>query len=191
MNDSRMDLSAEERRALLRLARGTIEVYLRERRMPTPRELGVTVTPPMRTIAGAFVTLHKHGDLRGCIGEIEPEREVYRAVQDHALNAAFRDPRFPPLTAAELPEVDIEISVLTPPQEVASWRDIEIGRHGVVLSKAGRRAVFLPQVAPEQGWDVETMLDYLAMKAGLPRDAWREGARFEVFEALVFGEKDL
>lgn len=191
MNDSRMDLSAEERRALLRLARGTIEVYLRERRMPTPRELGVTITPAMRMIAGAFVTLHKDGDLRGCIGEIEPEREVYRAVQDHALNAAFRDPRFPPLSAAELPAVDIEISVLTPPQEVSSWRDIEIGRHGVVLSKAGRRAVFLPQVAPEQGWDVETMLDYLAMKAGLARDAWREGARFEVFEALVFGEKDL
>lgn len=190
MDDSRLELSAEERRALLRLARGTIGVYLRERRMPTPQELGVTLTPGLRTIAGAFVTLHKGGDLRGCIGEIEPEREVYRAVQDHALNAAFRDPRFPPLSAAEFPEVDIEISVLMPPQEVASWRDIEIGRHGVVLSKAGRRAVFLPQVAPEQGWDLETMLDYLAMKAGLPQDAWREGARFEVFEALIFGEKD-
>jgi len=190
MNPNSMELTAEDRASLLRLARGTIERYLNDRTVPEPRDLGLRVTPGMRTIAGAFVTLHEDGDLRGCIGEIEPERELYRAVRDHALNAAFKDPRFPPLRAAELPRVVVEISALTPPVEAGSWRDIEIGRHGVVLSKAGRRAVFLPLVAPEQGWDVETMLGYLAQKAGLPRDAWREGARFEVFEAVVFGEKD-
>ncbi len=190
MNSGTIELTPEERTSLLRLARGTIEGYLREGRVPEPRDLGIRITPGLRVIAGAFVTLHEDGELRGCIGEIEPERELYRAVRDHALNAAFKDPRFRPLTPAELPRIVIEISALTPPVEAHSWRDIEIGRHGVVLSKAGRRAVFLPQVAPEQGWNVETMLDYLAMKAGLPRDAWREGARFEVFEAVVFGEKD-
>jgi AmmeMemoRadiSam system protein A len=135
------------------------------------------------------VTLHKRGELRGCIGEIAPDRELHRVVRDHALNAAFKDPRFTPLSPAELPEIVIEISALTPPVEIESWREIEIGRHGVVLSKNGRSAVFLPQVAPEQGWDVETTLKYLSQKAGLPPDAWRDGARFEVFEAVVFGEK--
>jgi hypothetical protein len=185
----RFEISEADRTNLLRLARAAIERYLRDRRVPDAAELGVPITPGMRRIAGAFVTLHKDGELRGCIGEIEPQRELYRVIRDHALNAAFRDPRFPPLAAEELDDIRIEISVLTPPTPVSSWREIVVGRHGVVLHKAGRSAVFLPQVAPEQGWDVETMLSHLSLKAGLPKDAWREGARFEVFEAIVFGER--
>ena len=189
-DDAPLPIPAEDRRALLGLVRRTIEFYFAHRRKPTIKELDFKVTPAMRQEAGAFVTLHKAGDLRGCIGEIFPERALIEAVMDHALNSAFRDPRFSPLRKDELPEVDVEISALAPPSPVSSWKDIVIGRHGIVLSKGARRSVFLPQVAPEQGWDVETTLAHLSMKAGLPADAWREGAAFEVFEAVVFGEKE-
>ena len=109
---------------------------------------------------------------------------------DHALDAAFNDPRFPPLTAQELQKVRVEISALTPPVPVASYQDIEIGRHGMVLELDGRSAVFLPQVAPEQGWDLATTLTHLAYKAGLPGNAWQDPrARFTVFEAVVFHEE--
>ena len=185
-----MEIPPADRTALLKLARSTIERYFQAQRKATPKELGIDVTPGMRQVAGAFVTLHKRGDLRGCIGEIFPSRPLVEAVQDHALNAAFRDPRFNPLSEIELPMVDLEISALAPPREIGSWRDIVIGRHGIVLLKGSAQSVFLPQVAPEQGWDLPTTLTHLSMKAGLPPDAWREGARFAVFEAVVFGEKE-
>jgi AmmeMemoRadiSam system protein A len=142
----------------------------------------------MRTVMGAFVTLHKRGQLRGCIGEIFPRRALVEAVAEQAINAAFHDPRFPRLHAGELDEIDIEISALTPPHPVESYDEIVIGRHGVVLEKNGRSAVFLPQVAPEQGWGLEETLTHLALKAGLASSDWKSGCRFEVFEAIVFGE---
>ena len=182
-------LSGADRRQLLRLARGTLEFYLAHRRKPTPAEIDVALTDGMKQIAGAFVTLHRRGNLRGCIGEIVPTRELYLAVMDHALNAGLKDPRFPRVTAEEMAEIDVEISALSPPREVGSWRDIVIGRHGIVLAKDGRSAVFLPQVAPEQKWGIEETLTHLALKAGLDPDAWREDAEFSVFEAVVFGEK--
>ncbi len=184
-----LTLAPEERRALLQLARGTIRHFFAHRRTPSPADLGVGITSGMRQIAGAFVTLHKHGELRGCIGEIVPTRPLYEAVMHQALNSAFKDSRFPPLSELELPLCRLEISALSEPKEVPSWQDIELGRHGIVLRKEGRSAVFLPQVAPEQGWDLPTTLAHLSTKAGLPPNAWREGARFEVFEALVFGEQ--
>jgi AmmeMemoRadiSam system protein B/AmmeMemoRadiSam system protein A len=174
---------------LLALARETIAEAFKngERRAASaePRE----VTAGMEAVRGGFVTLHKHGDLRGCIGEIVPRREVWKAVREQALNAAFHDPRFPPLSETEFGDIHIEISVLTPPRPVDSWRDIVIGKHGMVLTKGGRSAVFLPQVAPEQGWGIEETLTHLAMKAGLQPDAWREGAEFLVFEAQVVQEQ--
>ena len=110
-------------------------------------------------------------------------RELFRG------DAAFEDPRFPPLSAREFPRIKIEISALTPPVPVASYQDIEIGRHGMVLELGGRSAVFLPQVAPEQGWDLATTLTYLSRKAGLPGNAWKDPrAKFTVFEAVVFHE---
>jgi len=109
-------------------------------------------------------------------------------VMDHAINAAVNDPRFPPVTTAEIDDLDFEISALTPPVSVSSSNDIVIGKHGIVLQKNAQAAVFLPQVAPEQGWGIEETLSNLAMKAGLPPNGWKESAQFEVFEAIVFSE---
>ncbi|NCC50139.1 MAG: AmmeMemoRadiSam system protein B [Spartobacteria bacterium] len=183
-------LTMEDKTNLLRLARGTLTHYLKTRRTPTPTALDIDVTPGMKEIMGAFVTLHKNGQLRGCIGEIFPRRALYEAVIEHAVNSGVNDTRFPPVNASELPELDFEISALSRPERVSSFNDIVIGKHGVVLHKGGRQAVFLPQVAPEQGWGLEETLTHLSMKAGLPPDAWREGASFDVFEAIVFGEHD-
>lgn len=182
-------LTAEEKAELLKLARQTIEKTLKGKPPAWPEEAGCTPTPALKQPRGAFVTLTINGELRGCIGEIFPRRPLAQVVLDHALDAAFRDPRFPPLTAAEFPRVRIEISALTPPTPVASYEEIVIGRHGMVLELGGRSAVFLPQVAPEQGWDLPTTLTHLAHKAGLPPNAWKDPrARFTVFEADVFHE---
>ena len=180
----------EDKTQLLRLARGTLESYLKKGKIPMPEELGVKITPPMCQIMGAFVTLKKNGQLRGCIGEIFPMRELYKAVMEHAVDAAINDPRFPRVKAAELPALHFEISALTQPSSVPSYKDIVIGKHGMVIRKNGRTAVFLPQVAPEEGWGIEETLTHLSQKAGLPSDAWKEGASFTVFEAIVFAEKE-
>lgn len=144
---------------------------------------------------GVFVTLKtvdpgrpsEPPALRGCIGTLRAEEPVHVAVARYARHAAFDDPRFPPLRASEWPRVRLSVSVLTPPRPIASPEEIVPGRHGVILEHEGRSAVFLPQVAVEQGWDRDTLLEHLARKAGLPRDAWR-GARLSVFEAESFGE---
>lgn len=181
-------LSEPDRQTLLRLARATLERCTTGGAMPSLEELGLELGPGLRQTMGGFVTLHQAGDLRGCIGEIFPKREIWRVVREQARNAALHDPRFPAVTSPETASIRIEISALTPPRPVLSYRDIVIGRHGVVLNKQGRSAVFLPQVAPEQGWTLETTLSQLARKAGLPSEAWRENADFLVFEAEVFGE---
>jgi AmmeMemoRadiSam system protein A len=136
----------------------------------------------------AFVSLHRDGNLRGCIGNLEAVEPLYRNVIHNARNAAFQDPRFMPLTAAELAGLNIEISVLTPPRPIHSVDEFQIGTHGIILTKGQRRAVFLPQVAPEQGWDRETTLTHLSLKAGMGPDDWRRGAKYYVFEAIVFSE---
>ena len=139
---------------------------------------------------GVFVTLNDRttGTLRGCIGEIMPMRPLVEAVVKRAVDSALHDPRFMPVTERELSEIRVEVSALMPPKPVASWRDIVLGRDGMTLEKDGAFAVFLPQVAPEQGWDLETTLSYLSRKAGLSADAWRDGAKFETFQAEVFHE---
>jgi AmmeMemoRadiSam system protein B/AmmeMemoRadiSam system protein A len=182
--ERRHDLTESDKEALLRLARHSIVRRLRKNEPDSAPE----ITAPMQEIMGAFVTLHKGGQLRGCIGEIFPRRELYEAVREQAVNAAFHDPRFPRLHEKELEDIDIEISALTVPHRVNSYSDIEIGRHGVVLYKGSHSAVFLPQVALEQGWDLAETLTHLAMKAGLAPDVWHDGCEFHVFEAIVFGE---
>jgi len=181
-------LSPADCLSLLKLARISLSQALRTGEAPAIEATGIALTPSLRQVMGGFVTLTQNGHLRGCIGEIFPRREFWRVVLEQAVNAGLHDPRFDAVTADELDGLAIEISALTPPRPVASYREIVIGRHGIVLNKNGRSAVFLPQVATEQGWDLPTTLGHLAIKAGLRSDAWREGAEFLVFEAQVFHE---
>ncbi|MBL7033905.1 MAG: AmmeMemoRadiSam system protein A [Candidatus Delongbacteria bacterium] len=177
-------LNDSERTTLLQLARSTIVWRLQGEPATEP-----TSTPNLLEHCGAFVTLNSRNTLRGCIGHIESDRPLLELVPEMALAAAFDDPRFPPLLEDELEQIVVEISVLSPLWQADSWRDFEVGSHGVLLRKGFHQAVFLPQVAPEQGWDPETTLTHLALKAGLPSDAWRgEDCRFQLFTALVFSE---
>jgi len=185
-DESTWRFSRDEQLTLLKLARDTIRARLDGREAP-PLD-GYAITDPMRDPSGAFVTLTIDGRLRGCIGEIPPTRPLVEVVQDHAIDAAFRDPRFSALTADEFDHIHIDISALTPPRQVAGHEDIVLGRDGIFLIKGMRRAVYLPQVAVEQGWDLEQTLSSLARKAGLGADAWQEGCTFETFQAQVFHE---
>ena len=183
-------LDADARAFLLRVARESLEHGVRTGRA-FPRG-HFTPDAPKATLLkmGAFVTLNDKatGALRGCIGEILPMRPLVEAVAERAVDSALHDPRFMPVEESELGNLRVEVSALTPPKPVASWRDIVLGRDGMTLEKDGCFAVFLPQVAPEQGWDLPTTLSYLAQKAGLPSNAWRTGATFETFQAEVFHE---
>lgn len=183
------ELTEEDKKQLLTLARKTIRYVLSNKRLPEASELDFEVTEAVKPPRAAFVTLKKNSRLRGCIGDIFPQRPLYKSVILNAVYASVRDGRFPPVTEAELDEIKIEISALTTPRPVESANQIRIGTDGVVLNKDGRSAVFLPQVAPEQGWDLEQTLTQLSRKAGLDGDAWREGASFLVFQAEVFGEE--
>lgn len=174
---------------LLKLARESIGYYLEHRSMGSAAGLGYRADAAGAEKRGVFVTLRIDGHLRGCIGEIFPRRPLYQAVIEQAVNAAFNDPRFRQLSKDEFGKVKIEISVLTPPRRVGSYRDIVIGRDGIILRKGGAAALFLPQVATEQGWGLEETLSHLSLKAGLAADAWKEGCEFETFQARVFGEE--
>ncbi|MHC4932814.1 MAG: AmmeMemoRadiSam system protein B [Planctomycetota bacterium] len=181
-------LTEEERKRLLGLARGTLHHWFRFHEIPTPETLGIEITESMMRPSGAFVTLKRKGQLRGCIGQIYAMGPLYKAVMRKVVDSAVHDNRFAPVEAVELSELEISISALTEPRPVASREEIVLGRHGIILDKADRRSLFLPQVAPEQGWNLEQTLTQLSRKAGLPEDAWKEGATFSVFEAEVFGE---
>lgn len=179
-------IGSADRGYLLRLARETISRYLTIKMVPLPR----LSTPVLREPRGVFVTLKKRGNLRGCIGRIVPDRPLAELVATMALQSAFEDPRFSPVTLHDLADLEIEISVLSPMKAVSGPNDIVVGQDGVLLRKGGKSAVFLPQVAPEQGWGRDEMLNHLSQKAGLRSDAWREGASFLTFQAVVFGETE-
>ena len=183
-------LTEEEKKMLLALARKTIIYFLENRKVPTPSQLGITITDSAKPSRAAFVTLHKNSQLRGCIGDIVPVQPLYQSVISNAINAAVKDWRFTPVTISECDDIKIEISALTVPEQVDSPDKIRIGIDGVILKKNGRQAVFLPQVAPEQGWNTEQMLTNLSLKAGLDKDAWKSDAAFLVFQAEVFGEEE-
>lgn len=186
--DPKGELDDADRRVLLRLARETVTRFLRTETVPLPRG----GSPKLLREAGVFVTLSKHGQLRGCIGRIVPEGTLIRLTSAMAIESAVKDPRFQPVTASELKELEIEVSVLTPMTLVAAPDRIVVGRDGVLMRVGERGAVFLPQVAPQQGWSRAEMLEQLARKAGLPADAWRDkSARFFTFQADVFGESTL
>ncbi len=184
-------LDAREQAFLLDLARKSVQAAVRRQSLPAADlPEGISADSPLREDRGVFVTLteRRGGQLRGCIGNILGDRPLVDGVIENAVNAALHDPRFMAVTADEEPHLHLEVSVLTPLRPVSGPEAIVIGRDGVLLEKQGRRAVFLPQVAPEQGWDTPTMLRHLAMKAGLDANAWKEGASFKVFQAQVFEE---
>jgi hypothetical protein len=178
-------LSGEAGAALVRIARRSLRAAVAGEKAEE-EALPAAVKKELASCRGAFVTLTENGDLRGCIGRIVPDGPVERVVREMAAAAALEDTRFFPVGPEELDKIEVEVSVLTPPKEIAGPEEIVLGRDGVILFKHGRSAVFLPQVAPEQGWDLETTLSQLSRKAGLPPDVWRSGARFETFQAQIF-----
>jgi AmmeMemoRadiSam system protein A len=179
-------LNEEQRRQLLRLARTSIESTLDGR---TPEMRAEEFDEDLRRPAGAFVTLRKSGDLRGCIGSIRAIEPLYRAVASSAISAAFRDPRFFPVRKDEIGHLDLEISVMGPIEQVRDVNEIEVGRDGLIISRGRFAGLLLPQVASEYGWDRETFLNQTCLKAGLQPDAWRSpDTRIEKFAAEVFGE---
>jgi len=182
-------LSAPERDALLRVARASITG---DREAVDAVARAERDHPALAAERATFVTLETIGaggdrELRGCVGTIEPAGSIARATADNAIRAAFHDPRFAPVAADELPSVRISVSVLEPPTTVRGPREVIAGTHGVILIRGPYRALFLPQVAREAGWDVATLLAELSRKAGLPKDGWRD-ATLQVFGAESFGE---
>jgi AmmeMemoRadiSam system protein B/AmmeMemoRadiSam system protein A len=180
-------LDDHHKSVLIAFARKTIRQFLVTDTTPLARGFD----PVLFQNQGAFVTLKKHGDLRGCIGHMAEDLPLCQVVGSMALQAAFNDRRFTNVTLKELPEIDIEISVLTPLQPIKGVEDIIIGRDGLVLRKNDRSAVFLPQVPLEQGWDRNQLLDHLSQKAGLSAGSWKDGAQLYTFQANVFKESDL
>ena len=176
-------LSEADQQVLLRLARHALEESVRRLRLPEVEE------PPaaLGERRGAFVTLRKLQQLRGCIGVVEAFQPLYHTVVECAAAAALHDPRFQPVAPEELSELRTEISVLSALVEV-SPDQIEVGRHGLLISEGERRGVLLPQVAIEWDWDRQRFLEETCHKAGLPRSAWRHGARIHAFSVQVISE---
>ena len=170
-----------DRQALLRIARDAIAAHVRGEPARVPDIVGRLSRP-----AGAFVTLHRDGALRGCIGRLQPDHPVARAVAHCAVAACSRDPRFPAVTADELHDIHIELSILGPIEPVAHLDEIEVGRHGLIVERGCCRGLLLPQVAVEWQWDRKRFAEETCRKAGLPRDAWQAGAVMSKFEAEVF-----
>lgn len=190
-------LPEELGRALVRVARGTLELDLAGRSETLSAALrSLESRTEASRLQAVFVTLKltdpreiaRVGELRGCIGQVVPTHPLDLAVVTSALDAAVHDPRFPPVQARELKALSVEVTVLSPIRPVGSWKEIRIGEHGIVLEKGGRRALFLPQVAVEQKWTLEETLEHLSAKAGLGRGEWRSGASFSVFTGQVFHE---
>ncbi len=181
-----MSLSRDERIILLKIARASIEAELKGMALEMPQ----ITSPNLLEPRGAFVTLHKHGQLRGCIGNFFSEKPLYETVADMALQAAFHDPRFMPLEPHELSEIDIEISALSPLKPISNVEEIEVGKHGIYIINGPYRGVLLPQVATEYGWDKYTFLDQTCIKAGMMPGCWKDpNTQILIFSAEVFGEK--
>jgi len=177
-------LSQDEQRYLLKLARDTIEAALKGGQGPRPADAPKNLLKKR----GAFVTLKVDEQLRGCIGYPLPYKPLAETIVNMALAAATQDYRFLPVQPDELGRMKIEISVLTVPREVRDAGEIEVGRHGLVISKGISKGLLLPQVAAEYEWDRETFLRHCCIKAGLDESQWKKGAKIEVFEAQVFSE---
>ena len=178
------EFSAEERKLLLRLAHDSIRSAFEKRE--------ISFFPPTNHLAelrGAFTTLYVSGQLRGCVGYALPVTSLYRTVAETARAAAFDDSRFWPLKVDELPNLEISLSILSLLRPIRP-EEVEIGRHGLLITLSGRRGLLLPQVPIEHGWDRATFLQQTCRKAGLPLNAWQSGATLEAFTAEIFGDHD-
>jgi AmmeMemoRadiSam system protein A len=187
-------ITEEEREVLLKDAREAITATL-ENRLPVYarshllKEAIKSGASALAKPCGAFVTLHKNGQLRGCIGRMSAAGSLEHTVQTMAVEAAFSDPRFPPLTRDELDACHIEISAISPMEPCADPQSVKVGTHGLYLVHRGKSGVLLPQVPVEQGWNLDEYLDYICVKAGLPPHSYDEdGAKLSTFTAVVFGE---
>lgn len=180
-----MELTAADQALLFKVARSSIQAHLKGEKAALPP----AASPVLNEPRGVFVTLQRHGRLRGCIGYLEAAKPLMAAVQEMAVAAAFSDPRFPPLRGEELADLDLEISILTPMRQIKNVEEIQVGRHGLLLEQGPRRGLLLPQVATEYGWDRTTFLQQTCAKAGLPQNAWQDPAtRIYVFSADILHE---
>ncbi len=182
-------LSINAKRFLIHIALDAIKSRFQEQRLTLnasdiPNELNFN--------SGCFVTIHKNGELRGCIGNFRQDKNIVKNVAEMAIQAAFNDLRFPPLSEEELEKITVEISILSPMIPVSSFDDIVIGRDGLYIMKSTNSGVLLPQVATEHGWNVTEFLEYTCLKAGIPRNAYKDpNTKIYRFEALVFSEEDI
>jgi AmmeMemoRadiSam system protein B/AmmeMemoRadiSam system protein A len=181
------ELDTEEKKELLKIARDTIYEYVQNKKK---LELPSITNVKLLLKNGAFVTIHKRGNLRGCIGNFTSEQPLYKTIIDMAISAATQDPRFPPVVASELDELELEISVLSPLKKIDDINEIQVGKHGIYIIKSFYRGVLLPQVATEYGWDRMTFLEQTCRKAGIGRNDWKN-ADIYIFSAQVFSEKEL
>jgi AmmeMemoRadiSam system protein A len=183
-----LGLTSEEKAQLLEIARNVVESHCRGEKTPE----FVFNSPTLQEPRGAFVTLHKEGKLRGCIGHIRAKQPLVNTIVEMAEAAAFHDPRFPPVSSKELGLLDYEISVLTPLQRIKEVDEIEVGKHGIYMKRGSCSGLLLPQVATEWGWDRTTFLEHTCTKAGLPEDAWKDKkTEIYIFSADVFSPDDL
>jgi AmmeMemoRadiSam system protein A len=176
-------LSENDQQTLLRMAREALGAHFDRTELPAVPDPGEALLQR----CGAFVTLHRGKNLRGCVGVIEAQKALYLTVRECAVWAAVSDSRFPPVMKQEVRGLTLEISVLSPLEEIAP-ENVEVGRHGLLISRGFYRGLLLPQVATEWKWDREQFLEETCHKAGLPANAWREGARIQAFTAQVFNE---
>lgn len=183
-----MKISQKNQKKLLEIARKTLEHYLKTGKTLRFEFSNSSLTEPR----GVFVTLKLNRQLRGCLGEIEARESLSKVVQRMVISAATKDPRFPPVRLSELPELEIEISVLSPLKKIKDPAEIILGKHGVIIKKGFQKGLFLPQVATETGWDKETFMGQLCtQKAGLPWNAWQTGiAEIYIFTVQGFKEND-
>ncbi len=187
-----MDLSKEEKKTLLGIARKSLEEYLGNEKLLEDIEKTYQISEKLKQKTGVFVTLKIRGHLRGCIGSIVGTTPLYLGVRDSAIKSGLNDPRFMPVKKEELKKIDIEISVMTPLQRIDDYKKIRLGTDGVIIKKGYYQAVYLPQVATETGWNLDQFLGSLCEKAGLPAYDYKSPEmEFHIFQALVFGEKEL
>ena len=188
-NETSFSLTENDKRTLLSIARKTVEQYVKEQTVPDIDTAGFS--PALRSNQGAFVTLNKNNNLRGCIGRFQPDVPLYTVIQQMAIASSTQDTRFTPVTSAELGEIEIEISVLTPMRKINSIDDFVLGTEGIYMRKGNQSGTFLPQVAGETGWTKEEFFGHCARdKAGFGWDGWKNAELF-VYEAIVFSEKDV